>query len=208
MNDFPSNSRMAAKETEPRERIQAVTTAETVRRKRGLGRQFKETFFIGSGREAIGFMVEQVVVPTIRDMFADALRGGIDQLIYGDRSAKRLSRPTNGYQPNVPYHAISTPTRAAQPQQRVLSRQSRARHQFDDLVIPTRRDAEEVLDRMYDLMSQYGAVTVADLYELTGIQSEHTDMKWGWSNLRGAKAIQSRRHNGFILDLPQPEELT
>ncbi len=85
------------------------------------------------------------------------------------------------------YSGISKPKPQPGPQ-RMLSRASRARHDFSDLIIPSRQEAEEVIDQLFEVMSRHGSVSVADLYELTDIQSSHTDMKWGWTNLRGAKA--------------------
>jgi hypothetical protein len=153
-------------------------------------------------------MVEDVVVPTIRDMFVDALQGGIDRLFHGDtRTTRRryASGPvSSSYATNVNYAGMST--NASQPA-RTLSRQSRARHEFDELIIPSMQEANEVIDRMFELLSRHGSVSVADLFELTGVQSSHTDMKWGWTNLRGAKAVKRGRQGGFVLDLPRPEEL-
>lgn len=210
MQDFPANSQKAAKATEPpREPIKPVTSAKTGgRKKRALGRQFKETFFAGSGRGAVGHMVEDIVVPSIRDMFREALHGGIDQLFNGDRSSRPRTTSSswmNNPAGQVNYRSISTPTRAAPPP-RTLSRQSRARHEFSELIIPSRQEAEEVIDRLYDVLSQYGEVSVAHLYALVDVQTSHTDMKWGWTNLKGAKAVKLRT-GGFLLDLPEPEPL-
>jgi len=63
-------------------------------------------------------------------------------------------------------------------------------------------EAEEVIDRMFDLVSRYEVVTVADLYELVGVSGEYTDAKWGWTDLRGAAAMRIR--DGYLLDLPRP----
>jgi hypothetical protein len=73
-------------------------------------------------------------------------------------------------------------------------------------VIASRQEAEEVLDRMYDLISQYDAVTVAELYELTGLESSHTDQKWGWEDLRGS-GVGRVRGGGYLLELPEPISL-
>lgn len=205
MDQFPPNSNRM-RETEPREQIKAVTSAETVRRKRGLGRQFKETFFSGSGREAFSYMIEEVVVPAIRDMFHDAMQSGIDRLIYGEsRRAHRTGSPLGS--PNVghvAYNRMSTSSTSAP--SRSISRQARARHNFDELIISNHADANEVLDQMFEILSRWGHVTVANLYDLTGIESTHVDMKWGWTNLRGARAVRTRQ-GGYLLDLPRPEEL-
>lgn len=210
MQDFPPNSRKAKATDAPREKLKPVTSAETRERKSGLGRKFKETFFAGNSKDVARYMVEDVVVPSIRDMFRDALQGGIDNLFYGDRSSGRRRPPNSPLTSHPParvdYRSVSSPTRASQPQQRMLSRQARARHDFQDLVIPSRQEAEDVLSRLFDVLSQYGDVSVAHLYELTGVRPEHTDEKWGWTNLRGAKAVRLRQ-GGFLLDLPEPEAL-
>ncbi len=91
--------------------------------------------------------------------------------------------------------------------QRSISRTSRARNHFDELIIASRQEAEEVIDRMFDIMSRYGSVSVADLYELTGLQSSHTDIKWGWTEMRGAKPVRLRQ-GGFLLELPEPQPLS
>lgn len=206
MQDFPANSQKAKAPPEaPREKLQPVTSAETVRRKRGLGRKFKQAFFSGSARDAGEYMVTDVVVPAIRDLIYDAMQSGIDRLIYGDRSVGRPRRPSSTASTgHVNYSSMSTSV--PKPQQRVMSRSARARHDFKDLVISSREEATEVLDRMYDVLSRDGMVSVADLYDLTGIPPAHTDMKWGWTSLKGARAVRMRDGN-FLLDLPEPEAL-
>lgn len=159
---------------------------------------------------AAEYMAMEVVVPAIRDTVFDALHGGLNQLMYGDTRHRRGSTPpaySNVGQVN--YQGMSSPTnsRTRAPAPRMLSRQSRAQQAFDDIVIPTRTEAETVLDQMFEILSRYDMVTVAELYEMTGIQSGHTDHKWGWTNLRGAK-VSRLRSGGYLLELPEPEALT
>lgn len=211
MQDFPANShqaRMAPEgpKSEERPQVERVTSAEAVRRKRGLGKQFKETFIGGSGRSALDYMVTEVVVPAVRDTMAEALQSGIEKLIYGDSRPRRSSTPSSYAKiGHVNYQGMSTPA-AKPPAPRMMSRRSRTRHDFGEIVIQSRVEADEVIERMFDILSRYGSVSVADLYELTGIASSHTDYKWGWHELRGAKAVRLRDGN-FLLDLPEPEML-
>lgn len=58
---------------------------------------------------------------------------------------------------------------------------------------------------MDDLMRKYETVSVADLYELLGLDFNYTDEKWGWVNLDDAGIRRVR--NGYLLDLPKPESL-
>lgn len=106
-----------------------------------------------------------------------------------------MAGPT-GY---VQYHRMSQPAQAPQP---VMSRRARARHDFDEIVLTSRAEAEDVIDRLFDLVGKYDTASVADLYELVGFDSAHTDYKWGWTDLRGAGVAKVRE--GYLLDLPDP----
>src|SRR5436190_633014 len=146
MEQFPPNSQRA-RATEPREKIEPVTSATTRQRNNGLGRKFKNTFFAGSGKDALGYMVEEVVIPAIRDLMHDAMQSGIDRVIYGERNRPHrhgYRAPWSGQQAgNVNYSGYSNP---AKPQpQRSLSRQSRAHFDFDEIVIPSLQEANAVL---------------------------------------------------------------
>ena len=54
---------------------------------------------------------------------------------------------------------------------------------------------------MDDLIESYGAVSVADLYDLVGILGSPNDNKWGWANIRTAEPIRVR--DGYLLKLPK-----
>jgi hypothetical protein len=213
MSEFPPNSHNTkAQETaQPREKMKPVTSAKAERRKRGLGRQFKETFFRGSGKDAFAFAIEDVVVPAIQDTLHVALRSGIERLIYGDTRGTGRPSFSSFWSNNDPavgkvdYNGVSKSTRSST-SERSLSRSGRARHDFGELLIPSGPEANEVIDRMFEGLNRYGQVSVADLLVLVGIRPEHTDEKWGWTNLTGATAIRTR--NGmFRLALPEAEEL-
>lgn len=216
MQDFPANSAKArmrsesSEQDEPPEKIERVTSAEASRRKRGVGRQFKETFIGGDARMAADYALTDIVIPAIRDLMFDAFQGGLDRLIYGEsrRGARRGGASSYSNVGHVNYQGMSTSTQRPPTSTgtRMLSRRSRARQDFDEIVIPSRAEAEEVLDRMFEFLSRYGKVTVSELYEMTGIASSHTDHKWGWTVLGGAKVVRLRT-GGFLLDLPEPEAL-
>lgn len=213
MQDFPANSQKAKGQAQPEEpkKIERVTSAEAVRRKRGLGRQFKETFIGGSAKMALQYMVGEVIIPSAKDMMAEAMQSGIDKLIYGESARPRRGAAPTSYSNvgHVNYQRMSSPTQSPvnkPPTNRMLSLRSRSRQNFDEIMIPSRQEAEEVIERMYDILSGYGSVSVSDLYHLTGIQGSHTDKKWGWTDLHGSQ-VARLRSGGFLLDLPVPEPL-
>ncbi len=205
MENFPPNSKTAR--AREREKVQRVTSSDAVRRKKSLGRHFSQTFFGGDARTAWHYMISNVAVPMIQDTFIEMVQSGIERLVRGEHRSRRA--PPGGYG-HVNYRGYSQPPRRPQDDRPPLptrtSRASRARHSFDEIILSSRQEAEEVLDRLYDLIDSYDSASVADLYELTGLDSAHTDHTWGWTALRGAN-VSRVRGGGYLLDLPEPEYL-
>lgn len=204
MEEFPSNS-FASREPGKQEekKIERVTSTDPTRRRKSLRKQFHETFLAGDARSAMQYVIFGVLIPAAKDALAEAGSQGIERLIFGEsRRSRGIARPggPTGY---VSYNRYSMSDKPPLP---LMSRRARVRHDFDEIVLESRVEAEEVIDRLFDLCSRYGTATVGDLYELTGIQGTHTDQKWGWTDLRGSGV--SRVRNGYLLDLPEPEPLT
>ena len=202
--DYPSNKN-PRDEPKQDKNIKRVTSDEPSRRKKSLGKQFKETFVAGDAKTAVRYGIFEVLLPAARDMILDVTTQGLEKLIFGDTRRRRGSTPPQagptGY---TNYGAYAMQSRQTAPQ-RVLSRRARSLHDFDEVVLTSRVEAEEVITQMFEIVSRYGVVSIADLYELVGIQSTHTDNKWGWTNIRGAGV--SRIREGYLLDLPEPQPL-
>lgn len=74
-------------------------------------------------------------------------------------------------------------------------------YSYDDIILYNRGDAEDVIYRMEELISMYGLVSVADLYELVGITGSYTDNKYGWYDIRSASVVRVR--DGYLLKFPK-----
>ena len=74
-------------------------------------------------------------------------------------------------------------------------------YDYDEIVLESRGEAEEVLERMDDLLDNYGIVSVAAFYDLVGITGNYTDNKYGWTSLRNASV--QRLRDGYLLKLPK-----
>ena len=207
--EFPPNSKKAQQETpqEPK-KVERVTSAGVVRRKKSLGSRFKATFIGGDARTASDYVITQVLVPALKDLLVEAGQSAIEKLVHGESRSGRRSRsgPMAGPSGYVTYNRMSSAASEGASNPRRISRSARARHDFDDIILPTRSEAEEVLDRLYDIVSRYSSATVQDLCELCGLESSHVDNKWGWTDLRGS-GVSRVRSGGFLLDLPDPEPL-
>lgn len=73
---------------------------------------------------------------------------------------------------------------------------------YDDIIFDNRKEAEEVLDQMTDIINAYGHCSVADLYDLSGVTSKFSDNKVGWIDIKKASVVRSR--TGYMLKLPKP----
>ena len=207
--EYPGNGReeKIQKEASPERKVEKVISGEVQRRKKPLGKRITETFIQGEGRTVWSFVAYEVLVPAAKDMVADAFSQGVEKMLFGEArsTSRRGHRPSGsgGYMPYHRYGSSSGPTRRDEP--RNVSRRARANHDFDEIILDTRAEAEEVVDRLFDLISRYESATVADLYELVGVTSNYPDDKWGWLDIRGATVTRVR--NGYLLDLPRPEPL-
>lgn len=203
--NYPANSHKerdkAAQEERPK--VEKVITGEVVQRKKGLGRKVAETF-TGDDMSSVGsYILFDVIIPMTKDMVVDALTQGIQRKFYGDtrRSSVRGGSATRHTAYNRMSNGINREDRPSRP----MSQRARANHDFDEIVLSERGEAEEVLERLGDLVDNYDVATVSDLYEMVGITGSFTDNKWGWTDLRGAEITRIR--GGFLLDLPKPGPL-
>lgn len=206
--DFPPNSKVSKN---PVKNIQRVTSGEPTRRKKSLRSQLKETLIAGDAKSSVRYVVLDIMIPAARDMVLDSGFGFLEKLIVGESRRRGSTPPLSGATGFVDYRRVGGGAIASMMgnrfsgPQRVASRQSRLAHNFDDIVIESRSEAEMVIDQLMEVVSHHGSATVADLYELVGIPSNHADQRWGWTNLYGADV--SRIRNGFLLDLPDPHPI-
>ena len=205
--DYDSNSnekRQKAKEQQERPKVERVVTGEAHERKPGLGTKFKNVFFGGDFKSAARYVGADVLMPALRNMLADASKGAVDRMIYGEtrRDTRYDGRPN--YAGRVQYN--NPINRAARPDPRERRPQpQQSRTNPAEIVVPDRAEAEMVLERLMDIVDQYDTACMADLYDLVGLASNHTDQKWGWTDLHGSVITQIRE--GYLIQLPEPQPL-
>jgi hypothetical protein len=220
VEQFPSNSRepkqnpiLEERDAEPIKLLKIVEEGtKVVRRKKPLGARFLSMFGGSDGRNVADYVVFDVLGPALKDMLYDAFTQGFERMMFGGEP-HRGGRSRPGHRPQssgsyTPYnrYAPSRPTHPERnPEPRTMSRRSRENHDFQDLILPTRAAAEDVLEVMFTRIERYHAVSVADLYQLVGEPYSHVDEAWGWRDLR--RADVAHVSGGFLMNLPQPEPL-
>ena len=142
------------------------------------------------------YVVMDVLIPAAKKAISDIVTNGIDMILYpgGNGRPKRSNANHVSYRS---YYDNRDRDRRYDPE----TRSRRSSYSCDDIIIDTRAEAEEVLERMDELLDTYNVVSVADLYDLVGISCSYTDNKYGWTNLRNAEVIRVR--DGYFLRLPK-----
>lgn len=209
-SQFPSNSNKAPNPIDksaakPEKKIERVTSAPAVRRKKNVGRRLSENITGTDSRTVAEHVVFSVALPALKDLIFEVFTEGMHQKLFGnDVSRARVGRQIAGKTSKISYESVSKkkPLGVGNNQERVISR---VRGDVDDIFLETRAEALEVIERMYDLLSTYGLVTVADLYGLVGQSAAFTDERRGWDDLRGADVRHHR--DGYMLVLPRPSSI-
>ena len=142
------------------------------------------------------YVVMDVLIPAAKKAISDIVTNGIDMILYpgGNGRPKRSNANHVSYRS---YYDNRDRDRRYDPE----TRSRRSSYSYDDIIIDTRAEAEEVLERMDELLDTYNVVSVADLYDLVGISCSYTDNKYGWTNLRNAEVIRVR--DGYIIKMPR-----
>ena len=202
--NFPSNSKKAretAKQEKPKQ--EKVVSGNVERRKTSPAGRLARTFLAEDSGSVFGWVFLEVLLPALKKMVSDAVSQGTDHILWGQERPRSSSAARPSF---VNYGRFGTGRPVGVDPRPPLSRQARTSHDFSEVVIQTRAEAEDVLDRLRDLINEYRMASVSDLYDLVGLTGEFTDDKWGWIDLRSA-SIRAVR-GGFVLVLPRTEPIT
>lgn len=192
--DLPSNSHRAKREDTPEKSVKKVVKGGVKKRKKPLGNRLAE-LFLGEDIDNVGqYVIHDVLIPAAKNAITDMVTGGIEMALYGETRGRHTKRDKG--RSNVSYNNYYN-----RGESRQSTRRNKVQHEFDDIVLESRPEAEEVLSHLVDLTVEYGQATVADLYDLVGITSTFADNKWGWESL-GASSVH-RVRDGYALKLPR-----
>lgn len=202
LKDRGAPKQLTAKEepAEPKEPAQKIIEGKATTRKLPWYKRVVHSMVADDISSIREWIVVEVVVPSVRNLIADTIKGSTDRVLYGQARAR--SRGLSGERTSLRtrYDKMSE----GEPR-RMLSRESRARHDFDDVVLDTHAEAVDVIEALIDRVERYGATSVSDLYDFVGVTGSFADQRWGWTDLRNADVRPVR--GGFLLDLPRPEPL-
>ena len=195
MTNYESNSHRNRENSENKERKKLEPIAKAKTKKKSEAKKLVNAFVAEDVTSIKDYILMDVLLPAAKKAISDMVTNGIEMLLYGETRSKSKSRDSRISYTKYYERDYERP--------RAGSGRSRGRYgyDYDDIILDTRQEAEEVLDRMDDLIDSYGIVSVADLYDLVGISGNYTDNKYGWTNLRNADVQRVR--DGYLLKLPK-----
>ena len=195
---FPSNSKTTPAQKPERKPLEPVANGIVGKRDaKTLGKRFLSLFIAEDIKDIKRYILEDVLIPGIKTTILSSL--------------KRLffARGSSYYGPYRPYDYTKPGSRQSayyyggqqrQPPQPQKPSTPRTPSGLKFITYSSRQEADEVLAQLNSQIYSYGAVTVREYYEVSGVDSDHTDENWGWTTLAGAHCYPV--HGGYALELP------
>lgn len=187
-NSHRSKELVEEQPVEEKKKIEKVITGSVkTKKKSGMSKLFKN-IVSDDARDIKTYLMGDIIVPTIKKTISDT----VDMILFGGskRNKSSVSR--------VSYRSFYDEPRTRDVRDSALA----IGYSYDDIILSSRGDAEEVLSQLNDMIDTYSIASVADLFDLVGITGNYTDNKYGWTNLRNADVIRTR--DGYMLKLPRP----
>ena len=180
------------------------TVAHGTRRKKSTASRLADVFVEEDIEVVKQNVLQDVIIPGIKEIIANTATDTINMVLFGDTRVV-TSRSSKGH---TPYgSAYSNHNNRSTTTKDKNHRRRRGGYTCDDVIVESRGEAEEVLDSMFDLMDTYdGIVSVADLYDLAGMDSTHTDNNWGWDDLSGV-SIKRLSRDEYLIKMPKPIQI-
>jgi hypothetical protein len=196
-DNLPDNSHKGRNEVKQKQATEEKRAEKIVRgkvkTKRNDMRKLTDMFIAEDAANVKSYILMDVLVPAIKKAIYDIVVNSLDMSLFGGRGGKRSTADKVSYRD---YNGVSRRDDRSYGSSRTTSGYS-----YDDIILETRGEAEAVLARMDEIMEEYEIVRVADLYDLVGITGEHTDNKYGWTNIRNAEVERVR--DGYRIKMPR-----
>lgn len=176
-------------------RVQKVVKG-PVKTKTNEVRKLADIFISEDVSSVKNYIFMDVLVPAIKKAIYDIVTNGIDMFLYGG-SGKSKSNTAGSKVSYRNYYDQKSPSghRGSE------NTRTNNGFEYDDIVFPSRGEAEAALQQMHDTIIRYGMVTVADLYDMAGLTAPYTSQKYGWLSVNGVESARVR--DGYVLKLPR-----
>ena len=197
MENYKSNpNRPKEMSDKDNKRVEKIVSGKVRKKKKSEIRKLTDVFVPEDVDDIKSYIFMEVLVPAVKKAISDIVTNGVDMILYGETRQKKNTTTKVSY---GKYYGNS-----GEQERRSSSYRQSGRNGFDydEIIFETRGDAESVLDAMNEIISQYGVVSVGDLYDLADVSTDNFAVnKYGWTDIAGCKAVRVR--DGYVLKLPK-----
>lgn len=195
MENFKPAMKVDPTKVEERKKVEKVVSGVVKTKKKSGAKKFLTEFLADDVSNVAHQLKDEVVVPSIKNLIADAFNNGINLLMFGSTARRGTSNSRFDRVTFVDYSGRSNTNRQ-------MIGSTRTGFNYDEFIFETRGDAEEVLSQLDAMLEKYGVVTVLDLYDSVGKTCDHTAGKYGWLSLRNAQVVRVNG-GGYSIKLPK-----
>lgn len=179
----------------PEKKIEKVIKGGIKSRKKS---RFAELFIKEDLDNVKTYVFSDVIIPAILDTIVNAGTNALNMIFYGEPRGRSSSKRSSHISYNRYYEDRDRDDR----DYRRDRDRRRDNYDYEEIEFDNRGDAEEVLDRLFELINEYKIVSINDYYDLVGKHGNFTDEKYGWTDLRSARV--ERTYGGrYYIKLPR-----
>ena len=196
-NNYKPNSRISKNKdndnSKPvkKEKIEKIVKGHVKAKKKN---SFLSMFLSDDVTDIKSYIINDVLIPTTKQAISDIVTNGIDMMFGLDSKKRKRSSASR-----VSYRSYYDRDDRDRDRDRTKARTTG--YNYDDIILETRGEAEDVLTRLDEIIDIYGMASVADLYDLVGVTGQYTDNKYGWTDIRTATSVRVR--DGYLLKMPR-----
>lgn len=173
-----------------------VITGNATRKKKGELLRMADSFLSEDIANIKSYVKDEVIIPSIKRAIHDVITNSADMMFGRYDSPKSKKSSGASY---ISYDKYSSKSSDSYSRPRV---EPKDRYEVDTIQYDDRGQAELVLSSMREVLNDYPAVTVANMYEFSGFRPNYVDYNYGWINLDSAEAV--RMMNGqYTIRLPK-----
>lgn len=144
------------------------------------------------------YLIFDLVIPGIKDVAFDL----VEMILFGEKSSRKRRGSSK-----ISYSGYyDRKERRSRSKSRSRDREDKdTSTDYKDIIVEDRGDAEDIVDRMQDLIDRNGKASIADLLDLVNLPSNFADVDWGWTNPR---SISYRRvRDGYKIDVDRVKDI-
>lgn len=156
--------------------------------------------FVAQDIKSVGsFVFERVVVPALQRLAVDTINSVARGIFMGESAIGSGNVGNRSPASHTSYNSIYD---ASQPKATVSSNhRTKGDYQFAELVFDSYGEAQLVLDKMDECLSDAGVVTIADMYQFADVSCPFTGNYYGWHNISTAKIVADS--DGYWIKMPK-----